>query len=284
MTQPSKIERNIARVLEKGFPRYLLFREKYLVPLRGLPDNPNWRKDTHPLLEQIGVNAYAIIKSINFIHHRKNFITISDYDQSFKNIYFHFGLIFDCIESFSRCIILIEQSLGLIDLELKLKISRQGLIDKFIDWVDKEYDKKYIDLIEDGKPIYYYPQNDHTYLSLILKNPIKRKYNVFAKSIKDYRNYFIHNPGVDVLNVINTSNLFTIKKEFVDRTKNWANIQVLFDRDRDMFVNPLDMINQDLQELLLILDESWLFFIDRLEKVYEHQDFENLMIDYKREI
>jgi hypothetical protein len=284
MQSPNKIEKNLSSLLNSDFPRYIVFREKYLTPLRGLPSNPNWRNDTHPILEQVGVTAYGILKSINFINHRKSFITISDFDQSFKNIYFHFGLVFDCIESFSRSIILLEKLLGKIDLENKLRISRDELIDKYKEWVDKEYDKKYADLIEKGKPIFYYPQNDHTYLSLFLKNPIKREYNRFSRVIKDYRNFFIHNPGVDIFHEIPTGKLFTIKKENVDLSKNWANIQTLFNIDRSLFENPTNMIQNDLKVLLSILNDIWQFFDSRLDKIYNDKDFNRLFQGYKRVI
>ena len=135
MISPNNIEINLEQELLKEFPRYIPYREKYLTPLRGLPTNPNWRIDTHPDLEQIGVASYGILKSINFIYYRKNYIDISDFDQSFKNIYFHFGLIFDCIEALCRNIVLIEQSINLIDIESKLRLTEQKLTDDFAVWI-----------------------------------------------------------------------------------------------------------------------------------------------------
>jgi len=283
MISPNKIEKNLEQTLQKDFPNYLVIRAKYLVPLTGLPINPNWRSDTHPLLEQIGVTAYGILKSLNFIYHRKRFIDISDFDQSFKNIYFHFGLIFDCVESLSRSILLIEQELGLIDINQKLKLTQQELINKYSDWVNIEYSKKYLDFIEKGKPIFFYPQNDHTYLSLIIRNPIKKNYNKFSRNIKDYRNFFIHNPGVDIFKEMPSGKLFTIKKEFVDKSKNWADLQFLFNLDKTYFEDPLNMIDNDLQSILYILNNIWSFLDLRLKKIYNHKKFSNLVRGFIRE-
>ena len=284
MIRPNKIEINLEQVLLKEFPRYIPYREKYLTPLRGLPKNPNWRIDTHPDLEQIGVASYGVLKSINFINYRKNYIDISDFDQSFKNIYFHFGLVFDCIESLSRNIVLIEQSLNLIDIESKIRLTEQKLTDDFAVWIKNEYGKRFRDLMDKGKPIFYFPQNDHTYLSLIVDNPIKRTYYKFAKALKDYRNYFIHNPGVDIFKELTTGELFAINKEYVDKSKNWANLQQIFDRDKSYFENPIGMINSDLMELLSILNIVWEKIDERLNIIYRHENFEYLFKGFKREI
>lgn len=284
MTNPNQIESFLEKELYEFFPNYIQFRERFLIPLTGAPINPNWRIDTHPDLEQIGVGSYGILKSICFIQHRKKYVTISDFEQSFKNIYFHFGLIFDCVELISRNIILIEKEIGLIDIEKKLKISEEKLNIGFQEWIKNDYDKKFIELIEKGKPIFYYPQNERTFLSLIIKNPIKREYNKFAKSIKDYRNFFIHNPGVDVFIDFSSNNLYAIKKEYVEYSKNWANLQIFFEIKKDYFEEPTLMIDKDIKKLYFTLNEIWKEIISRLEIIYVNKNFEKIFKGYNREL
>lgn len=283
MKSPSPIERNIEIMLENSFPQYLIFREIYLIPLRGLPYNPNWRIDTHPLLEQIGVTAYGILKSLNFIEYRKNKVTISDFDQSFKNIYFHFGLIFDCVEFLCRKIVLIEKELGLSKFESKVKQSKEKLLEYFNNWIDKEYEQRFKQMIEQGKPILCYPHGDINYLSQIIQNPLKRNYNTFSKGIKDYRNFFIHNPGVDIFIDTRSKKLYTVKKEFVYKSKNWANLQLIFEYDKDQFVDPILIINSDIDQLLDLLNQIWEKMNLRMENIYNHSKFELFFKNYRRE-
>jgi len=49
------------------FSSYEPFRERFLYPLTGMPDDPNWRHDTYPELEGIGMATYGILKSLKFI-------------------------------------------------------------------------------------------------------------------------------------------------------------------------------------------------------------------------
>lgn len=284
MINPNSLERESKEFLINDFPKYIEIRDRYFIPLTGYPNDSNWRIDTHPFLERIGVTNYAVLKSIVFIRHRKGHVSISDKEQSFKNIYFHFGLIFDCVETLSRYIIKIENLLKIKNQSQTLKLSKSNLLKSYEEWVDNEYPRRFVSMLECGKPIFYFPQRDHTYLSLIIQNPLKRTYNKFAKEIKDYRNYFIHNPGVDIFKEISTDRLFALKKEFVEISINWANIQFHFDTEKSYFEDPEEMITNDLSSLSKILNEIWDCFIERFNTIYSHQGFHSIFKNYNREL
>ena len=59
MERGNQIERNLAQYFSERFPNYPKFRRSYLIPLTGYPYDQNWRDDTHPYLEQIGITSAA---------------------------------------------------------------------------------------------------------------------------------------------------------------------------------------------------------------------------------
>ena len=76
--------------LNKHFSNYETFFNSCLIQLI----DGHWRDNMHPIFEQIGMTDYGIIKSLNYIRISICDITVGDPNQTFKNIYFHFGLIF----------------------------------------------------------------------------------------------------------------------------------------------------------------------------------------------
>lgn len=274
----NSIEINLAPFLRQYFPEYEGFRSKYLVPLTGYPRNKNWRRDTHPDLERIGLTAFGLLKSLNFILIKKENIYVSGHpDQNFKNIYFHFGLAADCLDSFFRSIVIIEAYLKILKLKEKLMIPEEELIKKFTKWVATDYSKRFDEFIQDGKPILYYPQFDRSFISLIVKDKeIKSTYLEVVKELKDYRNFFIHNPGVDVFKDTVQDKLFAIKKSEVKRTKNWASLSYLYTVDNTLFVDPKNMVNEDLARFTQSLNKIWPSVNDALQVIYGHPDFQKI--------
>jgi hypothetical protein len=139
-------------------------------------------------------------------------------------------------------------------------------------------------MTEVGRPIMYYPQRNHTFLNSLIKNPLRKRYNKFATSTKDYRNFFIHNPGVDVFMEISTKWLFALKKEYVIQSKNWSNLQFMFNIDRSFFINPVEMVNNDLDLLLSYMNEIWDAIIKRMRIIYQHPNFIKINKHYYRNI
>lgn len=285
MERGNPIERNLAHYFNDKFPYYPKFRRSFLVPLTGFPNDPNWRFDTHPYLEQIGISSYGLLKSINFIYIKQNQIKVGDPEQTFKNVYFHFGHISDCIDSLARSIVLVVLDL----LEIKkinahMRLSEEILLSNFEDWVKNKYEGKYNQMIQFGKPIFYYPQQDYNYLSLITKPLERRSYNRFMMDIKDYRNFYAHNPGVDVILDTSSQKRYVLRKEYVTLAKNWATIRYLFRSKQEYFMQPETMISTDLNELIFHLNDLWIPIMKWMDRIYINPNFQKYFKDFQREI
>lgn len=280
----NNIERSLFPILKAYFPIYENYRSEFLMPLTGLPKDPNWKKDTHPELERIGVASFGILKSVNFVFIKKDKIKVSgDPDQTFKNVYFHFGLAADCVDAVCRAIVIIESELKMIDIDKKLRLNETNLIDEFSTWANKKYGKCYDNMINEGKPILYYPQHDHNYLNIIVtEKPLKNEYLEIIKKLKDYRNFFTHNPGVDVFMDNNTGKRYAIKKEMVSKSKHWSTLRDLYDIDRSLFIDPEEMITYDLIDNLKALDKIWPSVIKNMDSIYHHESFPKIFKGYKR--
>jgi hypothetical protein len=68
----NNIERSLFPILKAYFPNYENYRSRFLMPLTGQPIDPNWRKDTHPELERIGIASFGLLKSLNFVFIKKD--------------------------------------------------------------------------------------------------------------------------------------------------------------------------------------------------------------------
>jgi len=282
----NNIERSLAPLLRKYFPRYENFWSTYLMPLTGRPNDPNWRLDTYPDLEKIGIASFGIMKSISFINNKKDKIGVSgDPEQTFKNIYFHFGLAIDCVEALARSIVIIMEELRLVNIERKLKLSSASLLYYFLSWAFKDYSKSFKMMVSEGKPIFYYPQHNHDFLCLIISEKSKRrKYLSLTKKIKDYRNFFIHNPGVDVFMDLHSKKHYAIRKEKVNKSRNWATLRELYNIDKSDFIDPSLMIADDLHYFLTELNSIWFDFDKKLELIYNDKGFGRIFTGFKRQI
>ncbi len=280
----NNIEQSVASLVRAYFPNYEDFYSKYLIPLTGQPKDPNWRHDTYPELEKIGISAFGILKSINYVSIKKSKINVSgDPEQTFKNIYFHFGLAIDCVETLARSIILVEAELNIRDFNKNLRLKPEELCADFQKWIKNSYYEKYEKMVKFGKPIFYYPQHDYNFISLIVENKqVTSNFSKLTKSIKDYRNFFTHNPGVDVFKDLATNELFAIKKEMVNESANWASLIEHYNNHKNHFINPKEMVTKDLILLLGELNNIWIFVCNHLEKIYIHKDFNQLFKGFQR--
>jgi len=282
----NNIERSLFPIMKAYFPIYEDYRSEFLMPLTGLPKDPNWRKDTHPELERIGVASYGILKSLNFVFIKKDKIKVSgDPEQTFKNVYFHFGLAADCVDAAFRSIVMIESELKMIDVDKKLRLNEPYLIDKFTTWVSEEYGKCYENMINDGKPIFYYPQHDNNYSNIIVtEKSIKKEYLGIVRKLKDYRNFFTHNPGVDVFMDTDTGKRYAIKKEMVSKSRNWSTLRDLYNIDQNLFIDPEEMITYDLIDYLNSINKIWPSVIKNMDSIYHHTSFPQIFKGYKRKM
>ena len=282
----NSIERNISPLFKEYFPDYETYRSKFLMPLTGQPNDPNWRKDTHPELERIGIASFGILKSLNLVYIKKDKIKVStDPEQTFKNVYFHFVLATDCVDAMLRSIAIVESELKILDINEKLKLSNELLINDFDTWVTKDYPKCYQEMINEGKPIFYYPQHDYNFLSITVTNKLIRKsYLELIKKLKNYRNFFIHNPGIDVFIVKRIDKRFAIKKEMVKKSRNWTTLRDLYNHDKSLFIDPEEMITTDLINLIKELNSIWPSIIANMESIFQHNNFPTIFKGYKRNL
>lgn len=210
-------------------------------------------------------------------------INVGDPKQTFKNVYFHFGLIFDSVETLARNIIVVEDYLGIIELEERSKLSKMELITEFTKWIDKKYPSHYNKMITSGKPIFYYPQHNHNFLKILIPKKHKTKeYNQFSMDIKNYRNFFIHTPGVDISKNYITGKLSAIKKEYVERCKHWSEFRLLVLTKQNYFDNPKLIAQNDFFKVLEILNNLWEFSVKEMKIIYSHKNFQTIFTEYER--
>lgn len=280
----NKLDHRFVDFICDHFPSYEPFRMRFLYPLTGMPSDPNWRKDTYPELEGIGMSAYSILKSLKFILLNEENVSVGDPQQTFKNIYFHFGLIIDTIEFLCRSISKCLNYLKIIDVEDRLRISPDELAANFATWVETKYPDRFQEMIEYGKPIMYYPQRDNNHLALLTTKAERKEYLKFTEQIKQYRNFYIHNPGVDIFVNIESQKRFVANKCIIQKARSWADIMILFEEERSSFIDPKEMIKNDLISLSNHIDSLWGPIVLKLEEVYNHDGFSRIMHGYKRKI
>ena len=118
------LEKDTYVKMSTQFPLFEKLEIEYLNELKDI--NGNWREDTLPNLEEIGMCQYGVLKSINFINKSKLFVIAGDPNQRYKNIYFHFGLIFDIVENMARNIVLTQSYLNIRKYENKINKDKLG--------------------------------------------------------------------------------------------------------------------------------------------------------------
>lgn len=248
------IKYEIASLIEKYFPNYEKFYNNYIVNFVG--SDGNWKTDMHPIFEEIGMADYAILKSLNYIRRTCMYVVTGDPNQTFKNIYFHFGLIFDSIEHMGRNILRLEDELKIIDLKklIKKKISE----DTLSIWLKNQYEGE-IDLyIKTGMPPSP-PKGTKRIMELLLENELKLEYEKFSRNIREYRNMFVHNPSVGVFTAFikGMSIQFCPKKDKVRDYPLWTNIRLNWKSNPNDFTQPSTLINEDIINMLVLLNKIY---------------------------
>ena len=75
--------------------------------------NNRWDPNIDPDLEAIGTGHYTLLKSLNYIYQNKDDIILNDPLIRYKNIYFHYGLIIDCINQIAFHILRFQKKLNM---------------------------------------------------------------------------------------------------------------------------------------------------------------------------
>ena len=263
-------------LLRQTFKSLKNFWQTHLQPLKA---DGSWRPDMIEYLEYIGMANFAILKSINFINRQKTIIKVSDPDQSFKSIYFHFGLIGDCVEDLSRNILLTQYKLKIRKSEIAPQTKKE-LLAEFSEWVTEKYKTNCKDLIQKGKTIVYLPRPKAKFSAIIVASKDRRPYDKLIESIRKYRNYYTHNPGVDIIR--RDTELYVIKRDEVKESRSWTKLKSMLDTSMDKFINPIEQVNSDLKKLLSSLRTIWKSFDSSMIEIESHKGFKGISIGFKR--
>jgi len=275
--QEDIIKYEIAPLIEKHFPNYEKFYTRYIAKFIG--HNGNWRTDMHPIFEEIGMADYAILKSLNYIRRSWMYVVTGDPNQTFKNVYFHFGLILDSVEHIGRDILRLKDELKIID--LKRAIKKEISKDTLGNWLDNQYDVEIDRYIKTGIPPSP-PKGSKKFMELILQNELKRQYEKFSISLRKYRNLFAHNPSVGIFTayINGTAIQLCPKKEKVKDYPLWTDIRLNWQSNPDDFTQPHILINNDFIDLLKLLNKIYEEYDKQMEKIFENQNVKNLLYGY----
>ena len=272
------IEKEVAPLIEIAFPEYEDFFDKHLIPLT---EDGHWRNDTLDYLEFIGMASFSVLKSINFINRNIDHIKRGDPDQRFKNIYFHFGLAADSVESLSRNIALTSDFLGIKSIDKNPK-EANDLIKSFEKWVQKKYSKSLEDLVKRGRQVVYH-LHSIDFLKETISADLNADFKTFVKSLKDYRNFYTHNPGVDIIQ-ISQNQIYVVKRQKISEADSWSNLRLMLRESLDDFVNPKEQVTNDLEMFLNYLRKIWVEFDKKMNEIEQHKDFGQIFQGFKRKL
>jgi hypothetical protein len=280
---PHNLVQSASRFIINDFPAFNKYFVDYVIPLTDFDQKPNatnWRNDTYPPLEGIGMACFGMIKSLNYIFININNCLSGDPNQTFKNIYFHFGLCLDNVDNLSRQILLCQQELGLVNLMNALAESDERIENDFLKW-KKKYQKSITNYLEEGKPTVYFPPLKTDLLKMIiLDTNIYSNFKIHSDQLKQFRNLFTHNPSVDLFS--NGIESFAISKSEKHLNRYWSDLREFIQKNPAKKIKPSKMISEDFKNTLSILELIWPFFDAETTKVFSNVDFPRLFKHYNR--
>ena len=234
------------------------------------------------------MSQYGVYKSLVYIHISKLNIRVGDTDQRYKNIYFHFGLIFEIVENLAKNMILAQHQLQMIKLSKSLQpFNKPKIIKSIKKRIDKKYEKGYLLMIKHGIPLWYQIQTTNFLFEIIPKRCFKfrREYTDFVNMIKSYRNFYIHNPGVDIV-IINKGKLLALKKEHIKdfKYRYWSILKknILSQNKTDHFEDPVTIVNNDFEIALKYLNRIWNYFIKSMDKLKSNKDYPSIFYGFNK--
>jgi len=277
------IYKEIAPLIEEYFPNYEIFYNDFILKFIG--KDGNWKIDMHPIFEEIGMADYGVIKSLNYIQRSKKTVRVGDPNQTFKNIYFHFGLVLESLEHMARHILRLKRLLRKFDLDSKLAMSDKKICNKIKNWIKKEYKIQLEKFIDTGRPFQLPIRNPYLLKLMIQDTELIRNYNKFSQSIREYRNIFIHNPSVDIFMVKEERTIkhFSPKKNKAKKYPLWNDMRTKYLFKKDDFINPKSLIEEDLLELLKLLNDIWKEYHKHMKEIFQQNDIASLLENFNRE-
>jgi hypothetical protein len=140
-------------------------------------------------------------------------------------------------------------------------------------WYQKSYDDQRLRLIESGIPITIQFQPRKEYLSFLADGKSISKFNKFRYNIQQYRNFFIHNPAIDIFWSKR------LERESVVKNKSFRKYVFLNDiekLDSADFIDPRISVNEDYKKSLEVIEEVWDILLKSLNDITSHANFQEM--------
>ena len=262
------------------FPNYEILWSLYIVPLTGRvkdPRNVQFREKIDPLIEEISMTHYTIFRSLCFIYDEKK----QPGNESLRNIYYHFGLIIEMIETLIMKIYHLKVKVELISENKFEPLKEDEIISQVKTYANKYYKKQHEEFIKEGRPVIFYLHTPRDLLKeIITDESLLAKAKEYFNEIKNYRNAFIHTPLPGTLFTINPLNKsqirFAIKKDRIKKYKLWTDITHTFSINIDDFIVEEQLIETDFYKTQEILNEIWEFLIKELDVIKNQPKYKEL--------
>lgn len=272
----NNIEKSIADDLDRFCPACEQFDNKFISRFKDNSDH--WRTDMDPIFEELGMANYAIIKSLCTIKvalDSNSFnIDSKDANQTFKNAYFHFGLILDNVEHLARHIIRLRQRLEKENINpIRTKDELGPVFEKWLDNYGHHFDR-YIVTGNFERP---YSNVMPRFCELLLESDFYKEYNSFAYKLRDRRNTYAHNPSVGIFE--NDGKLWTVEVEALQKNRRWTEMKASFRNNRQYFVDPHEIARKDYEKTLTMLCKVWTDFAEHIERLFNNEDLKQLLPD-----
>jgi hypothetical protein len=262
------------------FPNYEVFWSLYIVPLTGRVSDPKsiqFREKIAPLIEEICMTHYTIFRSLCFIYDEKK----QPKNESLRNVYYHFGLIIEMVETLIKKIYHLKANVGLISEEKLEPLKEDEIISRVKTYVNKDYQKQHDEFINEGRPVIFYIHSPRDLLKAIVKDDnLLNKAKEYFNEIKNYRNAFIHTPLPGTLFTIDPLNKnqirFAIKKDHIKKYKLWTDITHTFSINIDDFIVEEQLLETDFYKTQEILNEIWDFLIKEMNGIKNQPKYKEL--------
>jgi hypothetical protein len=233
----------------------------------------HWDPQIDENLEFIGIAHYTVLKSYSYIFQNKDGVKMNDPDQRYKNIFFHYALIIDCIKQISFHIIRFKKKL---DSDTKLpikKLSKEEFLGKMGDWFDQYYNDQFESFKKVGGLVMNEIHSVKSHIAQLNLNNKLKSFNQFSSIIGPLRNVFIHNPSIDIFYLGNKP--YVVKPKYIKTSRSIQRINELKIQD---IIDPNVLMGQLFLQSTKMLADVWTVFKTEIEMINTHDNF--LLLKY----
>lgn len=271
------LERQYWLIFKERFPNYEIFWSNFIVPLTGRPNNLNdiqFKKGIDPLLEGMAMTHYSIFRSLCYIFDEKQMYR----RESLKNIYIHLRIITDLVELLATHLINIKIKIGKCEpLEM---LTKNKFLTMAEEYFLKHYEKQFNKFKEVNNPVTFYVHGKRNIIKEFVKDDDFNKIEKLFTGIRRYSNFLIHMPAPGTVYLkfdTGYMTLMAIKKDKIDKYDLWTTI--LYNRDYDDLIEQSILVEDDFKEIQIRLNEIWKYFINEMEIISKHREYNNLISD-----